>query len=155
MWSSKETVKQYPDPVVNLVEEDILSFVEDELIIYKQNPDNKRLDGSVIVNLALFNLEALNYQNGVDQMKNLLSEHHTQIVGTRMKQLLHTLYIRYGIEEIDNLAENVLRSMIHVFNLKEEIVDMLNKEYNVFWLQPFVRSAYNKLRHITKADYSE
>lgn len=145
MWSSKETIKPFPDPVVELVEHDVRVFVEQELVIYKRDPDNERLDGSVIVNLSLFNLEALKYQNGVDQMKNLLSAHHNQIVETRMKQLLHTLYIRYGIEIIDDLAEKTIKSMVGVYGLNEQVVSSLDKDYNTFWLQPFIRQAYNDL----------
>ena len=145
MWSSKEVVKPFPDPVVELVENDVRTFVEQELTTYKRNPDNQRLDDSVIVNIALFNLEALNYQNGVDQMNNLLSDHHNQIVEKRMKQLLHTLYIRYGIDIIDDLAERTLTTMVAVFNLKEPIIRTLDEKHNTFWLQPFIRLAYTNM----------
>ena len=145
MFKSSQITKPFPDPLIKYVEQDVYEFVEQELIIYKRNPDNKRLDESVIVNLALFNLEALNYQNGYDQMKNLMADHHNQVVSLRMKQLLHTLYIRYGIDAIDNLAENVLRTMVHVYNIKEAIINQLDSEYNVFWLQPFIRQAFDSM----------
>jgi hypothetical protein len=145
MFSSSQVIKPFPDPLIKHVEQDVYEFVEQELVIYKRNPDNKCLAESVIVNLALFNLEALNYQNGYDQMENLLADHHNQVVSLRMKQLLHTLYIRYGIDTIDNLAEDVLKTMVHVYNIKGDIIKQLDSEYNVFWLQPFIRQAYDSM----------
>ena len=145
MFNSSQVIKPFPDPLIKHVEQDVYEFVEQELVTYKRNPDNKRLDESVIVNLALFNLEALNYQNGYDQMENLMANHHNQVVSLRMKQLLHTLYIRYGIDTIDNLSEKVLKTMIHVYNIKEDVINQLDSTYNVFWLQPFIRQAYSTM----------
>lgn len=145
MFKTTNVSKPFPDPLVGHVEQDVYEFVEQELVIYKRNPDNTRLDESVIVNLALFNLEALNYQNGYEQMQNLMADHHNQVVSLRMKQLLHTLYIRYGIEAINALAENVLKTMVHVYNIQEAVVNKLDGEYNVFWLQPFIRQAYDSM----------
>ena len=146
MFTFKEEVKTpIPNPIITHIESDVREFVEQELILYKQNPDNTRLDDSVIVNLALFNLEALKYQKGYDQMINLLSDHHNQIVGQRMKQLLHTLCIRYGISTVEAVSESTISSMIMIYDLDKSIVAKLDEDYNTFWLQPFIRLAYSQI----------
>lgn len=134
-----------PNPIVIAIEDDVREFVEQELVIYKRDPNNKRLDDSVIVNFALFNLEALKYQNGYDQIMNLMADHHNQTVGLRLKQLLHTLYIRYGVERVIELSKKVLSSMNKVYDIDNEVLGNLDESYNTFWLQPFVRKAYSDI----------
>lgn len=143
--SSVQTV--FPDPLIKLVEQDVLDFVERELVIYKQNPDNKRIDDSVIVNIALFDLGALKYQNGLDQINNLFRDHTNQVVNRRLVQLLHTLHIRYGSELVDNLAERVLSSMVGLYGLDERVIRNLDNNINTFWLQPFIREAYDEINY--------
>ena len=135
-------------PIRNIaksVENDVREFVEHELIIYRQNPENKRLDNSVIVNIAMFDLHFLKLENGVTQMINLVSDHNNQVVGRRLKHLLHMLYIKYGLDEVDDLAEKTLRSMQVVYDIPEKTISFLDFKINVFWLQPFINAAYSSL----------
>ena len=152
MWTYKEEKKTFPDPLVSYVESDVQEFVEQELVIYKQNRDNKRIDNSVIFNLAMFNPQALSYQNGYDQMVNLLDDKHTQFVGSRLRQLLHTLYIRYGVNAIDDLAEHTLKTMVAVYKVPDRVVAELDEKFNVFWLQPFIRLGYTNITNSVTTD---
>ena len=107
--------------------------------------DNKRLDNSVIANLAMFDLSALTYEKGYKQMENLLSDHSNQMVGRRMKQLLLTLYIRYTMDAVNTISVNTLDGIASVFNISKDTLVSLDNEYNIFWLQPFIRKAYNDI----------
>ena len=130
------------EQLVRKIENDVRTFVVQELITYRQNNDNKTLGDSVIVNMALFDFSALNYQDGIKQMENLLSDHTNQLVNRRMKQLLHTLYVRYGIDDIDDIANDSLTAMVGVYNLNVNTISDLDEKFNIFWLVTFIREAY-------------
>ena len=130
------------EQLVRKIENDVRTFVVQELITYRQNNDNKTLGDSVIVNMALFDFSALNYQDGIKQMENLLSDHTNQLVNRRMKQLLHTLYVRYGIDNIDDIANDSLTAMVGVYNLNVNTISDLDEKFNIFWLVTFIREAY-------------
>ena len=143
LWETKTIT--VPDPVVLGIEKDVYDFVVQELSTYKQNPDNTRLDNSVVANLALFDLSALKYEKGYDQMRNLLADHDNQMVSRRMKQLLLTLYIRYTRDSVDAVSVSTLDGISAVFEIDPNLLAKLDSEYNVFWLQPFIRKAYNDI----------
>ena len=136
-WYNKERRQ-----LVKEIEHDVYDFVVRELITYKQNTDNKTLGESVIANIALFDLAALNHEEGVAQMENLLKDHLNQMVGRRMSQLLHTLYIRYGIDQVDDIANESLFAMVGVYRLNHETISTLDEKYNIFWLVSFIREAF-------------
>ena len=136
-WYNKERRQLVKD-----IEHDVYNFVVRELITYKQNVDNKTLGESVIANIALFDLAALNHKDGVAQMENLLKDHTNQMVGRRMSQLLHTLYIRYGIEQVDDIANESLFAMVGVYKLNNEVISTLDEKYNIFWMVSFIREAF-------------
>ena len=136
-WYNKERRQLVKD-----IEHDVYEFVVRELITYKQNIDNKTLGESVIANIALFDLAALNHTDGVAQMENLLKDHTNQMVGRRMSQLLHTLYIRYGIEQVDDIANESLFAMVGVYKLNNEVISTLDEKYNIFWMVSFIREAF-------------
>ena len=127
------------------IESDIREFVEYEITTYMQNPNNKTLVDSVIANLALFDLSRLKTEQGVAQIKNLFNDHHTQIVNRRLKHFLSTCYIRYGIDPVDKIAEHTLHVISGVYDIDERIITDIDKEYMTFWLQPFIRKAWDDI----------
>ena len=141
-FNRKKAYSYEYEQLVRKVEHDVYNFVVKELITYKQKSSKKSFGDSVIVNIALFDLAALNYNDGVAQMENLLTDHINQLVNRRMKQLLHTLYIRYGIECVNMVANKSLEAMVAVYDLNVETISSLDEKYNIFWLVPFVREAY-------------
>jgi hypothetical protein len=127
---------------VLLVENDVRDAVVRELVLFKRNPDNETFEQSAIANIALFNLPALQTQKGYDQCVNLFEDHYEQMVGRRINQLLHTLYIRYGKDLIGDIVERTLTGMEDVYNIDQTILHKLNDTVPGFWLQPFIRKAY-------------
>ena len=59
-----------------------------------------------------------------------------------MSQLLHTLYIRYGIDQVDDIANESLFAMVGVYRLNHETISTLDEKYNIFWLVSFIREAF-------------
>ena len=142
-WSKKkEWFDERRYDLVQKIERDVEAFVVRELITYKQNTTNKTLGDSVIANIALFDLAALNTKDGYDQMINLLSDHQNQLVNRRMRQLLHTLYIRYGIDPVDDVANDSLLAMVGTYKLNNDTIADLDDKYNILWLVSFIREAY-------------
>lgn len=146
LYNNKEAAKRraYTE-VVSLIENDVREFVEQELIVFNRNPNNKNLADSVIANLALFDLSQLKTENGVLQIRNLFNDHHNQIVNHRMKHLLTTIYIRYGTEVVDDIATVTIRTIKGVYDLDKYLVRNLDSEYIFFWLQPFIRKAWDDI----------
>lgn len=140
--NKKEWYNKDRHQLVRDIERDVYKFVTRELITYKQNTNNKTLGDSVVANLALFDLAALNFKEGIDQMENLLRDHQNQMVNRRLSQLLHTLYIRYGIDQVDDIANDALFAMVGVYKLNNTVISNLDDKYNVFWMIPFIREAY-------------
>jgi hypothetical protein len=109
--------------------------------LFKSNPDNQTFEQSAIANIALFNLPALMTSNGYEQCVNLFVDHYNQMVGRRINQMLHTLYIRYG-SDVDIVAERSLSGMEDVYNVDKRLLQTLHYTVPGFWLQPFIRKAY-------------
>lgn len=128
--------------IILLIEEDIKEAVVQEMVLFKRNPDNKNFEQSAIANIALLNLPAIETENGYEQVINLFEDHYEQMVGRRLNQTLHTLYIRYGTAVINEVAERSLTGMEQVYNINESILHNLYEEIPAFWMQPFIRKAY-------------
>ena len=151
---TKQTNSIRNDTII-AIEEDVKEFVQLELLMYKQNPDNTRLDNSIIVNLALFDLSSLEFKAGYEQMVNLLVKHNDQFVDRRMRQLLVSLYLRYGKDAIDDVSIKTLDYMHDVFGVNKESLSALDEQFNTFWLQPFISKAYYELMFDVKLFESE
>ena len=127
------------ESIIPQIEADVLQFVSTEMYTYRLRFDN--FNDSVIVNIALFDLDALKYENGIEQILNLYKDHHDQLVNRRLNQFLLMLYIRYGVKEVRKIADNVLEAIHEVYKIDQNMLDGLAYRINTFWLQPFIRQA--------------
>lgn len=141
MWFGNKSKTNITETVLN-VEQDVQEMVARELVLFKRNPDNKNFEQSAIANIALFNLPAITTEQGYEQIVNLFQDHFSQMVGRRINQLLHTLYIRYGSGIIAELTERSMSGMEQVYDINETLLHRLFNEVPSFWLQPFIRKAY-------------
>ena len=134
----KETIDQ--------IQADITIFVQTELQLYLSNESNNSLSHSVIANIALLDLDSLNSEQGYTQMKRLLGDHYDQMIERRMKQFLHTIYIRYGKADVEDIRKRVVDTMKIAYpKINPANINALNSEYNTFWLVPFIKEAYNTI----------
>ena len=135
---------------VDAVQKVVTAFVSTELRIYLADEKHPDFNRSVIANIALFDIEGLNSENGYVQMCRLLGSHHDQMVERRIKQLLHGLYIKYGQETISQLAERVIQTMHLAYPVvHKENIRSLHERFNTFWLIPFIKKAYDEITLIS------
>jgi len=127
--------------LVKDIESDVLEFVQNEMILYHSNPDNAQRN-SVIANMALFDLSSLLTEKGYSQMVNLFGDSHGQLVGRRIRQLRHTLYIRYG-KPLREVEKRSIAGMAEVYDLRKEDVEIAARRIPGLWLIPFIRRAYD------------
>ena len=142
---SKVCIRKHIEDLVRYIEADTKDYVLMELAIYKRDPQHKDFSESIIANLALFDVSTLDNENSVSQMKNLLSDHHNQVVNHRLKHFLTTLYLRYGADAVDDIGNETLRLICGVYDVSTDTISRLDAEYNTFWLQPFIRKAWDEI----------
>ncbi len=134
--------------LVKLIErEELEEFVAQEVTLFtKSSPTaDKTLSQCIITNLAMFDLDTLNSELGIKHMHRLLGDNNTQTVNKRLKQLLHTLYIKYGMDQLNELSIHVLSSLVVVYDVSEDIIAELDSQYSYFWLIPLIRETYYRI----------
>ena len=131
---------------INRIQDDVNEFVATELQVYLSSNNNQDFSKSVIANIAMFDIEGINTEKGYKQMAHLLGDHYDQMIERRMKQLLHKLYIKHGKRIVNKVIDRVLETMPIAYpSVYEENVRSLHKQYNTFWLVPFIKEAYNTI----------
>lgn len=138
--------KATPDlsALVERVQTDVTTFVAVELRAFIANPD-KQLSDSVVANIAFFDLPAMETERGNEQLNRLMSEHYDQMLSRRLKQLLHSLYIRYGLDPIETLRQRVVETMSIAYTINVHFIKEFDQKYQYFWLIPLIKNAYNTL----------
>lgn len=111
----------------------------------KIRPVEEQIVGGVqknaLLNFITFDLHALVTTKGYKHMQNLLQANNTeQTVMIRLKDLVISLYIKYGEEQIDKLRKRVYKTMNDMYGLSfdSEKIDV----NNTLWLHPFFRQIY-------------
>ena len=132
--------------LIDEIQDDVTQFVQTELQIYLSDSKVEGLDRSVVANIALFDLTGINSEKGFLQINRLLGSHYDQMVERRTRQLLHSLYIRYGADKIDKVKKRVVETFTLAYpTIRPENIAHLNRTHNTFWLVPFIKEAYNTL----------
>ena len=96
---------------------------------------------NALLNFITFDLHTLVTTKGYKHMQNLLQANNTeQTVMIRLKDLVISLYIKYGEEQIDKLRKRVYKAMNDMYGLSfdSEKIDV----NNTLWLHPFFRQIY-------------
>ncbi len=131
---------------IDKIQDDVFDFVGMELQVHLTNSDNNNLNDSVIANIALFDLESIYTEQGYSQITRLLGNHYDQMVERRTRQLLHMLYIKYGSSAINSIRKRVVETMSIAYPMSNPInCKILDKQFNTFWLIPFIKEAYNDI----------
>ena len=113
------------------IQNDVDEFVKTELAVYLSRTDSDNIADSVITNIALFDIDSINTEHGYTQISRLLGNHYDQMIERRMRQFLHSLYIKYSIKAYPNV--------------RKENINALNNAFNTFWLVPFIKESYNTI----------
>ena len=137
------TRKQPDLQLVRDIESDVRDFVQNELILYHAGGGSGQQD-SVIANLALFDLSSLLTEQGFSQMEKLFGDSHGQLVGRRILQLRHTLYIRYG-DAVRDVERRSIDGLVSVYGLRKRDTELVAGRLPGLWLVPFIRQAYNAI----------
>jgi hypothetical protein len=96
---------------------------------------------NALLNFITFDLHALIKTEGFVHMQKLLQGKETeQSVMIRLKDLVTSLYIKYGEDQIDKLRDRTYRSIDNMYGLTFKSKDM--DVNNTFWLYPFFRHIY-------------
>ena len=127
------------------VQHDIDTFTEIELRTYVARQDGFKVDDSVIANIALFDLSTLDTEPGYNQMRNLMVDKYDQKTEKRLMQELHQLYIRYGMKTIRKIRERVVESMPDAYGIDSNVVEILDRDFNYFWMVPFIKNSYSAM----------
>lgn len=96
---------------------------------------------NALLNFITFDLHALVKTEGFVHMQQLLQARGTeQTVMLRLKDLVVSLYVKYGENQIDKLRDRVYKSIDNMYGLTFKSEDM--DVNNTFWLYPFFRHIY-------------
>ena len=128
------------------IQNDVDEFVKTELAVYLSRTDSDNIADSVITNIALFDIDSINTEHGYTQISRLLGNHYDQMIERRMRQFLHSLYIKYSINAIEYVKKRVIKSFLKAYpNVRKENINALNNAFNTFWLVPFIKESYNTI----------
>ena len=106
--------------------------------------DDKGVQINALMNFIAFDLHTLITTEGFAHMQRLLQAAETdQTVMLRLKDLVVTLYVKYGEENIDKLRKRIYRATDNMYGLSFSSADM--DVNNTFWLWPFFRHVYNTM----------
>lgn len=145
-WSLKnnndfEKSEQYAK-LYNSVLTDVTAWFAAEI---KLRPlEDQIVDGvqkNALMNFITLDLHTLVTRQGYKHMQDLLQAEGTeQTVMIRLKELVLSLYIKYGEKQIDLLRERVYKSIDNMYGLtfESEKIDV----NNTFWLYPFFKQVY-------------
>lgn len=99
---------------------------------------------NALLNFITFDLHTLVTRQGQAHMLRLLQANETtQTVMIRLKDLVSTLYIKYGTKEIDTLRKRVYKTINDVYGLT---FDCEKIDVNLtLWLYPFFKHIYNSI----------
>lgn len=106
--------------------------------------DSDGVQHNALMNFITFDLHALVTQQGFVHMQKILQAEGTdQTVMIRLKDLVSTLYIKYGNKNIDKLRARTYQAIdaMYGLNFKSEDMDV----NNTFWLCPFFKHIYTRV----------
>lgn len=100
-----------------------------------------KVQTNALLNFITFDLHTLVKTEGFVHMQELLQAVGTeQTVMIRLKDLVTTIYIKYGKKDVDKLRKRVYKTIDDMYGLtfKSEDIDV----NNTFWLYPFFKHVY-------------
>ena len=140
-WSLTKDFKQDAD-LYDSILRDIAMWYLAEIKI--RPLDSQIVDGvqqNALLNFITFDLHALIKTEGFVHMQELLQAKGTeQTVMIRLKDLVVSLYIKYGKKRIDKVRENTYKTIDNMYGLTFRSKDI--DVNNTFWLYPFFRQIY-------------
>lgn len=140
-WSLTKDFKQDAD-LYDSILRDIAMWYLAEIKI--RPLDSQIVDGvqqNALLNFITFDLHALIKTEGFVHMQELLQAKGTeQTVMIRLKDLVVSLYIKYGKKRIDKVRENTYKTIDNMYGLTFHSKDI--DVNNTFWLYPFFRQIY-------------
>lgn len=146
MYSSLIYKTDYKELYNNVVNDVLAWFVQENTLRPVQNQiDDNGVQSNALMNFITFDLHTLITQQGFVHMQRLLQARDTdQTVMIRLKDLVTTLYIKYGEKDIDKLRKRVYRAIDRMYGLsfKSEDIDV----NNTFWLCPLFKHIYETFR---------
>lgn len=146
MYSSLIHRTDYKELYNNVVNDVLAWFIQENTLRPVQDQiDDNRGQTNALMNFIAFDLHALITQQGFIHMQRLLQAEETdQTVMIRLKDLVTTLYIKYGEKDIDKLRKRVYRAIDRMYGLsfKSEDIDV----NNTFWLCPLFKHIYETFR---------
>lgn len=116
-------------------------FISENRVRPLENQIVDKVQTNALLNFITFDLHTLVTEKGFVHMQELLQAEGTeQTVMIRLKDLVTTIYIKYGEKDVDRLRKRVYKTIDDMYGLtfKSEDIDV----NNTFWLYPFFKHVY-------------
>lgn len=116
-------------------------FISENKVRPLENQIVDKVQTNALLNFITLDLHTLVTEKGFVHMQELLQAVGTeQTVMIRLKDLVTTIYIKYGKKDVDKLRKRVYKTIDDMYGLtfKSEDIDV----NNTFWLYPFFKHVY-------------
>ena len=149
MYSALIHKTNYPELYNNVINDILTWFIQENIIRpINQQIDEKGVQHSALMNFITFDLHALITTQGFVHMQQLLQAKGTdQTVMIRLKDLVTTLYIKYGERDIDKLRKRTYKTMKRMYGLSFNVADIDTN--GTLWLCPMFKHIYNTFQSNT------